>query len=108
VLLTRYTDRGDYYYAGIASWGDKFAIGKLVNGTNTKLAGAGTASDISAGTTYRLRLTVTGSRISLYDGNTLVVSATDSALTPAASYVGLQTTASTGHAAFDNVSVTVP
>jgi hypothetical protein len=30
------------------------------------------------------------------------------ALTPAASYIGLQTTASTGHAAFDDVSVTVP
>jgi hypothetical protein len=108
VLLTRYTDRGNYYYAGIASWGNKYAIGKLVNGTNTKLVGAGTASDISAGTTYRLRLAVTGSTISLYDGNTLVASATDSALTPAASYIGLQTTASTGHAAFDNISVTVP
>jgi hypothetical protein len=108
VLFARYTDRGNYYYAGIASWGNKYAIGKLVNGTNTKLTGVGSASEISAGTTYRLRLVVTGSTVSLYDGSTLVASATDSALTPAASYVGLQTTASTGHAAFDNVTVTVP
>jgi hypothetical protein len=108
VLLARYTDRGNYYYAGIASWGNKYAVGKLVNGTNTKLVGVGAASDISAGTTYRLRLMVSGSTISLYDGSTLVASATDNALNPAASYVGLETAAATGHAAFDNVSVTVP
>ena len=108
VLFSRYTDRGNYYYAGIASWGNKYAIGKLVNGTNTKLTGVGAASEISAGTTYRLRLVVSGTTISLYDGSTLVASATDSSLSPAASYVGLQTTASTGHAAFDNVVVTTP
>jgi hypothetical protein len=108
VLLAHYTDRGDYYYAGIASWGDKYAIGKLVGGVNTKLAGAGAASDITAGTTYRLRLVLDGSAISLYDGATLVASVTDSSLQPAASYVGLQTTSSIGHAAFDNVAVTTP
>jgi hypothetical protein len=51
---------------------------------------------------------ISGSTISLYDGSTLVASATDNALNPAASYVGLETAASTGRAAFDNVSVTVP
>nr|WP_221380654.1 hypothetical protein [Actinoplanes polyasparticus] len=106
VLLARYTDRSNYYYAGIASWGNKYAIGKLVNGTNTKLTGVGSDAETSAGTTYRLRLEVNGTTISLYDGGRLVASATDSSLQPAASYVGLQTTVSTGHAAFDNVSVT--
>jgi hypothetical protein len=108
VLLTRYTDRTNFYYAGIASWNNKYAIGKMVNGTNTKLAGVGAASDVPAGTTYHLKLVVTGPTISLYDNGTLVASATDSSLQPAASYVGLQTTASEGHAAFDNVSVTIP
>ncbi|MDR7275722.1 hypothetical protein [Catenuloplanes atrovinosus] len=108
VLMARYTDRGNYYYAGIASWGNRYAIGKLVDGTNTKLTGVGAASEIHAGTTYRLRLVVSGSTISLYDGGTLVASVTDESLAPAASYVGMQTTASTGHAAFDNVAVTVP
>jgi hypothetical protein len=106
VLLARYTDRGDYYYAGIASWGNKYAIGKLVGGVNTKLTGVGSNTETSAGTTYHLRLAVSGTTISLYDGATLVASATDSSLQPVASYVGLQTTASTGHAAFDNVAVT--
>lgn len=51
---------------------------------------------------------VNGSVVSLYGGGTLVASGTDTSLTPATSYVGLQTTASTGHAAFDNVSVMAP
>ena len=108
VILARYTTRGDYYYAGIASWGDKYAIGKLVAGANTRLTGAGSAAEIQAGVTYRLRLRVNGTTISLYDGSTLVATATDGALQPSTSYVGLQTTSSIGHAAFDNVTVRIP
>ena len=108
VILARYTTRGDYYYAGIASWGNKYAIGKLVAGANTKLTGAGLADEIRAGTTYRLRLQINGTTISLYDGSTLVATATDGSLQPSASYVGLQTTSSIGHAAFDNVTVSTP
>lgn len=107
VLFARYTDRDDYYYAGIASWGNKYAIGKMAGGVNTKLTGVGASSEIAAGTTYRLRIVVTGDLISLYDNGVLVASARDSSLRPASSYVGLQTTASTGHAAFDNATVAV-
>ncbi|EJD48635.1 Arabinanase/levansucrase/invertase [Auricularia subglabra TFB-10046 SS5] len=106
VIFARYTDRQNYYYGGVASWSNKYAVGKMVNGRNTKLAGAGSATEITAGTTYHMRLAVTGNRIQLFDGDRLVVEATDGELNPAQSYVGLQTTTATGHASFDNVVVT--
>lgn len=108
VLMARGTDRQNYYYAGIASWGDKYAIGKLVNGQNTKLVGVGTAADIRQNTTYRLRMVVRGAVIELYDGGTLVASAVDTSLNPPVSYAELQTTTSIGQAAFDNVSIDIP
>jgi len=105
VLLVRYTDRSNFYYAGVASWGSKYAIGKMVNGTNSKLTSVGSASDIAQGTTYHLRVVVTGLAIELYDNDTLVLSTKDPSLSPTQSYVGLQTTSSIAQAAFDNVSV---
>jgi hypothetical protein len=108
VLMARSTDRQNYYYAGIASWGDKYAIGKLVNGQNTKLVGVGTAADIRQNTTYRLRMVVRGAVVELYDGGTLVASAVDTSLNPPVSYAELQTTTSMGQAAFDNVSIDIP
>lgn len=108
VLMARATDRTSYYYAGIASWGNKYAIGKLVDGQNTKLTGVGTANDIAANTTYRLRLVVRGALIQLYDGGALVASAVDTSLNPPVSYVQLQTTSSTGRATYDNVTVELP
>lgn len=106
VIFARYTDRSNYYYGGIASWSNKYAIGKLVNGKNTKLAGVGAASDITAGTHYRIRLVVNGNKIQLFDAGKLVLEATDGDLHPDASYIGLQTTTGGGHATFDNVVVT--
>jgi hypothetical protein len=105
VLIVRSTDLKNYYYGGIASWGAKYAIGKSVGGTNTKLASTGTASQIAANTTYRLKLSVSGSTIQLFDNGVLVLSATDTSLNPGASYVGLETAAANGQAFFDNVSV---
>ncbi|MEU5029164.1 hypothetical protein [Streptomyces milbemycinicus] len=106
VLLARHTDRDSYYYAGIASWGDKYAIGVMADGVNTKLAGVGTASDIGTGTTHQLRFTLNGSQLDLYDDDRLVLSVVDPTLIPAASFVGLQTSTNTGRAKFGDVSVT--
>ena len=106
MLLARCTDRANYYYAGIASWGDKYAIGVLVDGVNTKLTGVGSASDITPDTTYRLRFALTGSTLSLYDGDQLVASVVDPTLIPDPSYIGLQSSTPTGQAAFANVTVT--
>jgi hypothetical protein len=108
VLMARGTDRVNYYYGGIASWGDKYAIGKLVNGQNTKLVGVGSAEDIHQNTTYRLKLVVRGATIELYDGGVLVARAVDTSLNPPVSYVELQTTQPTAQAAFDNVSIDAP
>ena len=105
VLIVRSTNLKNYYYGGIASWGSRYAIGKVVGGANTKLASTGVASSITANTTYRLALKVNGSTIQLYDNGVLVLSATDSSLNPASSYVGLETASPTGQAFFDNVSV---
>jgi hypothetical protein len=108
VLMARSTDRTNYYYAGIASWGDKYAIGKLVNGQNTKLVGVGDAEDIHQNTTYRLTMVVRGPVIQLYDGGALVASAVDTSLNPPVSYAELQTTTSAGQAAYDNISIDIP
>jgi len=69
------------------------------------LSVTGSANSVLAGTTYKLRFEVQGTSLRLYDGGSLVLQATDGELSPAASYVGLQTTQGTGHAAFDNVRV---
>lgn len=106
VLLARSTDRDSYYYAGIASWGQKYAIGVLDDGVNTKLAGVGSAADIAVGRTHRLSFSLTGSRLELYDDGVLVASVVDPTLVPASSYVGLQTSTSTGRTRFGGVSVT--
>ena len=106
VLLARCTDRSTYYYAGIASWGNKYAIGLLAEGANAKLTGVGSASDITPGTTYHLRFRLTGSALALYDGDQLVASVIDPTLIPERSYIGLQSSTATGQAAFANVSVT--
>ncbi|MGW4734362.1 hypothetical protein ACWEQC_35245 [Streptomyces shenzhenensis] len=106
VLLARFTDRDSYYYAGIASWGNEYAIGLMADGVNTRLAGAGHASDVRPGEARRLRFALNGSRLDLYDGDRLVVSAVDPTLIPATGFVGLHTTTNTGRAKFANVSVT--
>jgi hypothetical protein len=105
VLLARSTDRDSYYYAGIASWGQKYAIGVMDDGVNTKLAGAGSATDIAVGQTHRLSFTLTGSRLELYDDGVLVTSVVDPTLVPASGYVGLQTSTNTGRTRFGGVSV---
>ncbi|MEV8378751.1 hypothetical protein AB0P21_38780 [Kribbella sp. NPDC056861] len=105
VLLARYTDRDSYYYAGIASWNQKYAIGVMDNGVNTKLAGTGAATDIAVGQAHRLAFKLTGSRLDLYDNDQLVLSTNDPTLIPSTSYVGLQTTAGRAQARFAAVSV---
>lgn len=105
VLLARCTDRQTYYYAGVASWGQQYAIGVLVEGVNTKLAGVGDAADIVPGQTHHLRFVLAGSNLALYDGDQLVLSVVDPTLIPPVSYVGMQSSTATGLAAFGNVSV---
>lgn len=105
VLIIRATDMRNYYYGGIGSWGAKYAIGKQVGGANTRLASTGTASQITPNATYKLKLVANGSTLQLYDNGVLVLSATDTSLAPASSYVGLETANPAGQAYFDNVSV---
>ncbi|WP_160573678.1 glycoside hydrolase family protein [Actinomadura physcomitrii] len=106
VILARATDRDTYYYAGIASWNQKYAIGVMVDGANTKLAGAGAASDIKPGETHRLRFVLEGSNLTLYDNDRKVLEVIDPTLIPTTSYVGLQTTTHTGNSKFAAVAVT--
>ncbi|MGW0857656.1 hypothetical protein, partial [Streptomyces sp. NPDC002690] len=100
VILARATGRDTYYYAGIASWGNKYAIGVMEHGANTKLVGTGSDSEIETGRTYRLRFELTGSRLDLYDDGHLVLSVVDPTLIPASGYVGLQSSTGTGKAKF--------
>jgi len=105
VLMTRYTGRDSYYYAGIASWGQKYTIGVLDASVNTKLAGVGSAADIAPGVTHALRFAVKGSTLTLYDNDQVALSVVDPTLVPAGSYVGLQSSTGTGKTSFGNVSV---
>lgn len=108
VLMTRCTDRQNYYYAGIASWGQQYAIGVLADGVNTKLAGTGTASDIAPDVPHRLRFAVQGSALTLYDDDRVVLSVVDPTLIPPRSYVGLQSSTPAGRTSFGEVSVRAP
>ncbi|WP_328647999.1 hypothetical protein OHS58_09915 [Amycolatopsis sp. NBC_00348] len=105
VLMTRFTTRDSYYYAGIASWGQKYAIGVVDAGVNTKLAGTGAAADIKPEETHALRFAVQGSKLTLYDSGREVLSVVDPTLVPAESFVGLQSSTATGKTSFGNVSV---
>lgn len=106
VLLARATERDTYYYAGVASWGNKYAIGVMEGGVNTKLAGVGSSSEIVTGLTHRLRFALTGSQLDLFDDDRLVLSVVDPTLIPAAGYVGLQVSTHTGRTKFSEVRVT--
>jgi hypothetical protein len=103
--MTRFTARDSYYYAGIASWGRKYAIGVVDGGANTKLAGTGAAADIKPEETHALRFAVQGSKLTLYDDGREVLSVVDPTLVPAVSFVGLQSSTATGKTSFENVSV---
>ncbi|WP_199443532.1 hypothetical protein [Umezawaea beigongshangensis] len=105
VLMARCTGRDSYYYAGIASWGDEYAIGVVADGVNTKIAGVGDAAAVVPGTTRRLRFTLIGSTLTLHDGDRLVLTAVDPTLIPRTSYVGLQCSTHTGRSSFGAVSV---
>lgn len=105
VLHLRATTRDRLYYAGISSWGNKYAIGVLEPGQNRKLAGVGSASDIVAGQAHRLRFEAEGSQLRLFDDDQLVVSVQDTTHQPTESYVGLQSSYGFGTAIFENVVV---
>ncbi|MFD4638340.1 hypothetical protein ACFWN2_13555 [Lentzea sp. NPDC058436] len=105
VLMTRYTQRDSYYYAGIASWGNKYAIGVVDGGANAKLVGVGSAADIVPGEKHSLRFAVRGSTLTLFDNGREVLSVVDPTLIPQESYVGLQSSTGTGRTSFANVSV---
>lgn len=96
VLLARCTDRETYYYAGIASWGHKYAIGVVTEGANRQLDGVGDAAGIIPDTTYHLTFALSGSTLELYDGGQLVALVVDPTLIPATSYVGMQSSTPTG------------
>ena len=105
VLMIRCTDRNNYYYAGIASWGQEYAIGVLRGGANTKLAGTGSASNVAQNVTRSLRFAVSGTTLRLFDGDREVLTVQDSSLNPNVSYVGVQATSATARTSFGNLSV---
>lgn len=105
VVLARYTDRDNYYYAGIGSWDQAYAIGVVEDGQNRKLAGVGSAADIVPGKAHALTFELRGQRLRLLDGGREVLDIVDPTLAPARSYVGLQTSKGGGRASFAAVSV---
>lgn len=104
-LLARGTDRNNHYSAAIGAWGNAYAIGAVVGGQDRKLAGTGDAAEITTGRTYRITLRLAGPALALLADGVPVLTATDTALAPDPSYVGLRTTDPTGRARFTDVEV---
>ncbi|MBB3695241.1 hypothetical protein [Sphingomonas sp. BK580] len=105
VILARYTDRDNYYLAGIGAWGHRYGIGVVEDGQSRMLAGVGSVAEIRQGEPHALTFELRGHQLRLLDGGREVLSVADPTLLPEASYVGLQTTNPDGRGRFARVRV---
>lgn len=105
VILARYTDRENYYYAGIATGGRRYAIGIVEGGKPRELVGVGTAAEIRPAVAHRLTFELRGQRLRLLVDGREVLGVVDPTLDASQSYVGLQTNQPKGRAAFAAVLV---
>jgi hypothetical protein len=105
VLLLRYTDRQNYYYAGIGAGGHKYVIGLVEKGHDRILVSEGTIGDLGTGSAHQLCFQAVGSRLQLFDGDRVVLAVSDPTLTPETSYVGIQTSRGDGKASFAQLEV---
>ena len=96
-VLFRVKDASNYYLFTLNGGG---GLWKVVNGSFTEIK-KGSAS-FSTGTTYTIKVELTGSTIKIYNGTSLVLQATDTQFTKG--YIGLGGNNATG--AFDNIVVT--
>lgn len=106
VLLGRYTDRENYYFAGMGASGHRYAIGIVEGGSARTLAGTGSIAEVRAGDPRSLTFELRGHDLRLLDGGREVLRVVDPTIEAASSYVGLQTTSPKGRGRFSAVSVT--
>jgi hypothetical protein len=74
-LIARYTDDRNYYYVTLRN-SNKLSLRKLVNGAITEIGSV--PLNVSAGTTYALRLEATSQSLRVYLNDALVMQAVDS------------------------------
>ena len=74
-LIARYTDDRNYYYVSLRN-SNKLSLRKLVNGAITEIGSV--PLNVSAGSTYALRLEVTGQWLRAYLNDALVIQKVDS------------------------------
>jgi hypothetical protein len=106
--LGRIAGTDSWYQAGFRNGsGNNWVLGKTISGSYTQLAAQAGTTTLTVGQTYRVRLRMVGTTISLYVDDVLVHSVTDSSLTsagnPGVRANGTGTSNSTGYH-FDNMA----
>lgn len=77
-IVFRYQGEDRYYYAGVGTWGSKYAISKAIPGPIwLRLASVGRDAALKDDQAHDLRVECQGSRIALFDNDTKVVEAYD-------------------------------
>lgn len=103
-VVFRYNGPTDFYWAGLGAWNNFVAIGRMVGGVATKLAGVGIDTDVAFDRTYNLKVNVVGSTIQVFIDDVLQLELSDS--TFASGGVGFRVWNS--HAQFASVDVFAP
>lgn len=103
-IVFRYNGPADFYWAGLGSYNNFIAIGRMVGGVDTKLAGVGLDTDVAFNRTYNLKVVMKGSLIQVFVDDALQLEFTDA--TFASGGVGFRVWNS--HAQFASVDVSSP
>jgi hypothetical protein len=101
-LMFRYTDKENFYVAGIGGFGVKFYIAKVSESEWRLLANTGHANHLKSKVQYDLRVEFYGDRITLFCSDVPVLSAFDSS--HSSGFCGLRTNRT--EAKFENVDIT--
>lgn len=88
-LMFRYTDKEDFYVAGIGGFGVKFYIAKVSGSEWRLLANTGHANHLITGVQYHLRVEFYGDQITLFCSDVPVLRAFDSSYS--SGFCGLRT-----------------
>ena len=79
-VVVRYTNPDNFYWMGLGSWGHKFSISKMDNGTGTELASSGLISEVEVGRWYMISAVVDDSTLQLFVDGVKVLEVQDSSL----------------------------
>lgn len=76
-IVFRYNGPTDFYWAGLGAFNRFVALGRIVGGVYTELAGVGVDTDVVFGRQYNLKVTAKGNLIQVFVDNVLQFEFTD-------------------------------